>query len=97
MTSLFRRAEVAGRIVDVRVAGGVISEVGPGLRPAPAETVMDARGGALLPGLHDHHIHLLSLVRPSGPPADLGPLLPRAACRPSGPLGLQSRPQTFQP
>ena len=25
-------------------------------------TVIDAKGGALLPGLHDHHIHLLSLT-----------------------------------
>ena len=25
-------------------------------------TVIDAKGGALLPGLHDHHIHLLSLA-----------------------------------
>src|SRR5207244_11249825 len=24
--------------------------------------VLDARGGALLPGLHDHHIHLLALA-----------------------------------
>lgn len=28
----------------------------------PIDEVVDAEGGALLPGLHDHHIHLLSLV-----------------------------------
>ena len=28
----------------------------------PIDEVIDAEGGALLPGLHDHHIHLLSLA-----------------------------------
>ena len=28
----------------------------------PIDEVVDAEGGALLPGLHDHHIHLLSLA-----------------------------------
>jgi Amidohydrolase family/Enoyl-CoA hydratase/isomerase len=39
----------------------MITEIGE-LRPGAAETVIDARGGALLPGLHDHHLHLLSLA-----------------------------------
>lgn len=67
-----RRAELPGSgLVDVRLAGGRIAEVcaaqatpGPGL---------DAAGGALLPGLHDHHLHLLALAAslhslPCGPP-----------------------------
>ena len=33
-----------------------------GLRPAPGEDVMDAAGGVLLPGLHDHHVHLRALA-----------------------------------
>ena len=49
MSSIFHRVEVEGRIVDVRVAGGVIREVSPGLRPGPAETVVDGHGGALGP------------------------------------------------
>ncbi|MFC8045400.1 amidohydrolase family protein [Nocardia sp. NPDC057353] len=39
--------------------GGVIAEVGPGLR-ADGETEVDGHGAVLLPGLHDHHIHLHS-------------------------------------
>lgn len=55
--------EVGGRAgVDVRVGGGVVTEVGPGLRPAAGEEVLDARGGAVIPGLHDHHVHLLALA-----------------------------------
>ena len=45
---------------DVRIANGRIVEIAAGLRgTAP---VLDGRGGALLPGLHDHHIHLLALA-----------------------------------
>jgi predicted amidohydrolase YtcJ len=58
---LLARAELDGRIADVRVREGTIAEIGE-LRPVTAETVIDARGGALLPGLHDHHLHLFSLA-----------------------------------
>ena len=59
---LIRGAEVAGRRgVDVRVHGGRVTEVGPGLRRGSGEPVLDARGGALLPGLHDAHLHLAAL------------------------------------
>ncbi len=58
---LIKRAELDGRLADVRIRGGSVTEVGT-LRPAAADLVIDARGGALLPGLHDHHIHLLSLA-----------------------------------
>jgi predicted amidohydrolase YtcJ len=47
---------------DVRLAGGLISECGTGLRPAPGEPDIDAAGGLLLPGLHDHHVHLRALA-----------------------------------
>jgi predicted amidohydrolase YtcJ len=46
---------------DVSVRGGQIAAIGR-LQPAAGERVLDARGGALLPGLHDHHIHLLSFA-----------------------------------
>lgn len=47
--------------VDVRVRDGLVVELGPGLRRGD-EVELDARGGALVPGLHDHHLHLLALA-----------------------------------
>ncbi|MWA02464.1 amidohydrolase family protein [Actinomadura sp. LD22] len=59
---LFRDAEIGGRVrAHVRVAGGRITEVGPDLAPARADEVVECRGGALLPGLWDHHVHLHAL------------------------------------
>ena len=58
---LIRGAEVDGAPgQDVRVGGGVITEIGSSLRGP--EPVLQAGGGALLPGLIDHHIHLLALA-----------------------------------
>ncbi|MCW1402795.1 amidohydrolase family protein [Novosphingobium sp. MW5] len=55
---LIKNAEVWQRgSADLRVAGGRIAEIGS-LSPLAGEAVIDADGGALLPGLHDHHIHL---------------------------------------
>ena len=55
---LIKRAEVwQTGLADVRIAGGIIGEFGT-LDPIPGEKVLDARGGALLPGLHDHHLHM---------------------------------------
>ncbi|MEO7247070.1 MAG: amidohydrolase family protein, partial [Novosphingobium sp.] len=55
---LIRGAEVGQLgITDVRLAGGKIAAIGP-LVAEPGEPVIEAKGGALLPGLHDHHIHL---------------------------------------
>ncbi len=79
---LIRNAEVAalapaaGRgaaALDVRCRGERIVEIGRGLAPAPGERLLDARGGALLPGLHDHHLHSFALgaalrSTPCGPP-----------------------------
>ena len=50
---------VAGRdeVTDVRVSGGVIAELGPGLGGASDE-VLDCRGLVLAPGLVDLHTHL---------------------------------------
>ncbi|HET6951717.1 MAG TPA: amidohydrolase family protein [Acidimicrobiales bacterium] len=56
----FRHVEVDGRLVDVRIAGERVTGVGPGLGPAGGAAVIDGHGGALVPGLHDHHIHLLA-------------------------------------
>jgi predicted amidohydrolase YtcJ len=57
---LIANAEVYGsNVADVRIENGHIAAIGH-LQPRQAEPVIDARGGALLPGLHDHHIHLMS-------------------------------------
>jgi predicted amidohydrolase YtcJ len=58
---LIRDAELygSGARADVRLAAGVIEAIGQ-LAPRPGEHVLDAAGGALLPGLHDHHLHLMS-------------------------------------
>ncbi|MEU9242649.1 amidohydrolase family protein [Streptomyces sp. NPDC048385] len=57
---LIRDVEVLGRgRVDVRVTGRRITRIGRRL-PGPAD--VDGRGGALLPGLHDHHVHLMALA-----------------------------------
>lgn len=86
MSLLLARAEVGRRIVDVRVRADRISEVADKLRPGRDEDVIDARGGALLPGLHDHHVHLLAMAAaaasvPCGPPAVTGTAGLRAALR----------------
>lgn len=59
---LIRGAEIWGHgQADLRIAGSRVAAIGT-LSPAPGEDVLDARGGALLPGLHDHHIHLTALA-----------------------------------
>jgi predicted amidohydrolase YtcJ len=56
---VLRNVEVDGRPgVDVALEGGRVAEIGEGLGPAGEE--LDGRGGALLPGLIDHHLHLLA-------------------------------------
>jgi predicted amidohydrolase YtcJ len=49
-------------LTDIRIAGGSVAGCGLGLRPVPGEDEIDAAGGAVLPGLHDHHVHLLALA-----------------------------------
>ncbi|HEY0651347.1 amidohydrolase family protein [Phenylobacterium sp.] len=54
---ILRDVEVEGRCgLDVRLADGRIAEIGPRLAARGDE--IDGRGGALIPGLCDHHIHL---------------------------------------
>jgi len=64
---------------DVRLAGGLITECGTGLRPVPGETEIDAAGGLLLPGLHDHHVHLRALAAAAASVAAGPPDTPSAA------------------
>jgi predicted amidohydrolase YtcJ len=69
---LIRDAEVAAVRTDVRVAQGSIAALGRGLVHRAGDLVLEARGGALLPGLHDHHLHLLSWAAALGS-LSLGP------------------------
>ncbi|PTR21595.1 putative amidohydrolase YtcJ [Rhodococcus sp. OK519] len=75
---VIRNAEVAGRPgLDVWIVDGRVAEIGVGLRPPRGDT-LDARGGAVLPGLVDHHLHLHALAASRmsvrcGPPDVRGP------------------------
>lgn len=48
---------------DLRCENGIIAELGAGLKARPDEAVVAARGGALLPGLQDHHLHLYAAAK----------------------------------
>ncbi|MDB5870365.1 MAG: hypothetical protein JWP96_2697, partial [Polaromonas sp.] len=82
---------IDGSRAGLRCENGVIAEIGAGLRLRRGEAEIDARGGALLPALHDHHIHFLAFAaaRASvrcGPPqvrsaAELAAALQRCAGR----------------
>jgi predicted amidohydrolase YtcJ len=62
--TLILRAQVDRRIRNVRFDRSVIRQVSPHpMEPIGDEEVIDAGGAALLPGLHDHHIHLLATAR----------------------------------
>jgi predicted amidohydrolase YtcJ len=78
--------EVEGRRQDVVVRDGRV-----GGEPGDGADVVDGRGGALLPGLHDHHLHLLATAAAAGsvecgPPAVTTPAqLREALSRADGP------------
>jgi hypothetical protein len=61
--TLVRGAELDGaQRADVRLDGATVTEIAPALDRHPGEAVLEARGGALLPGLCDHHLHLYALA-----------------------------------
>jgi len=64
MSFLIKQCQIQNRqsTLDVRLAGDRIADMGEKLSPIAGEEVIDAHGGLLLPGLHDHHIHLVSLA-----------------------------------
>jgi predicted amidohydrolase YtcJ len=74
MTTLIRGGEVRGTgLADLRLDAGHIVEMAPGLEATNNDEVIEARGGAVIPGLHDHHLHLRALAAaadsvPVGPP-----------------------------
>jgi predicted amidohydrolase YtcJ len=56
---VLRDVEVDGRQVSVAIAGGRITPI-THRRDLQGAVEVDGKGGALLPGLHDHHVHLLA-------------------------------------
>ncbi|ULE34570.1 amidohydrolase family protein [Mycobacterium sp. IDR2000157661] len=55
---LIQRATLLdGAAVDVRVGAWIVA-VDHRLVPLPGEQVFDAAGGIVIPGIHDHHVHL---------------------------------------
>ena len=70
---LIADVEVEGRVVDVVVERSIITTLGTAGDVRATEWI-DGRGGALIPGLHDHHVHLLATAAAMtsvdvGPPA----------------------------
>jgi predicted amidohydrolase YtcJ len=55
---LIQRARLLdGRVADIRV-GERVQAVGQELKPTAGEEILDAGGNTVIPGLHDHHIHV---------------------------------------
>jgi len=52
---IIRNAEIEGVVTDVLLVDGIIAKIG---KDISGDTSFDAKGRALIPGLHDHHIHL---------------------------------------
>ena len=59
---LIKNAELDNQAVDVLCRNGVVADIQPQRSSSEADQSIDARGGAILPGLHDHHLHLASLA-----------------------------------
>ena len=58
-----------GANASIRIADGHIAAIAAGgerLDPVRGEQQFDAAGAAVLPGLHDHHIHLLAYAAALG-------------------------------
>ncbi|WP_116996889.1 amidohydrolase family protein [Desertimonas flava] len=80
MTATFAIVDalVEGRVSHVLWRDGTVVHVGAGhgrqrVAALAADAVVDAAGGELIPGLHDHHVHLAALAAarasvPVGPP-----------------------------
>lgn len=62
IATLIKNARLAGHSspLDVRIERGLVAQIGRDAGGQSNIAAIDARGGALLPGLHDHHIHLMA-------------------------------------
>jgi predicted amidohydrolase YtcJ len=58
--------------VDVRVVGDRIDEIAPRIAGRADDEVVDGQGGPILPGLHDHHVHLWAWAA-AATSVDVGP------------------------
>ena len=59
---LIRRGKLpGGRVADLRVDEHIV-EIADELDRSGSEQLLDANGGAVLPGLHDHHLHLRAMA-----------------------------------
>ena len=60
---LIRNVEIEGDSgLDVLTDGERIAAIGSNLEAPEGTTIVQGLGGALLPGLHDHHLHLYALA-----------------------------------
>jgi len=75
---------------DLRIAGGVVTELGRGLPAQPGERVLDARDTVIYPGWVNTHHHLFQALLkgvPAGIDATLGPWLKAVPFRHRAPFG----------
>lgn len=62
MRLILRNVEVDGRLSDVTVSGCETTLLDGEVLDGDDDLELDGSGGALLPGLHDHHLHLLAMA-----------------------------------
>ncbi len=62
MRVVFKDVEIENELRNVVVEDGKICEITPSNTALGGDEVIDGAGGSLLPGLHDHHIHLAATV-----------------------------------
>lgn len=63
---------ITGEALSIRTEGDIILDVGPHVRTRTGEEVVDLAGGTVIPGLHDHHVHLRA-VAAAGASVSVGP------------------------
>jgi predicted amidohydrolase YtcJ len=61
-TTVLRDVRLGGRVVEVLLRDDRVVDVAPAVSAPPGSTEVDGGGGVLLPGLHDHHVHVLSFA-----------------------------------
>lgn len=74
MGLVIRGADLDGSLKDIRIERGTISEIATSIDRRLGDDAIDACGGAAIPGLHDHHIHIRAWAAAQrsilvGPPA----------------------------
>ena len=90
---LVREVTLEGTRVDCRVVAGVVVQLAPELAPQPGERVVGGGGGALLPGLHDHHVHAFAAAAVASSIDLRGgalPLSPQLAASSTGPAWVRA-------